>query len=154
MTSVYDALETRAPAEREAALKELDTYVAVLTKARSDRENRPKMDARLQAVADRTLGSSVESVDSEFRRANPTGWQQAQPLVGRGATQVLPEHIVSMAGMPLPQWMVARVSTSQALLAPLAGAQQRHQYHGVRAECPGTTRHHGRWKAHRRVAGR
>jgi hypothetical protein len=60
--------EGRFGAEREAALKEIDTYVAVLTKARSDRENRPKMDARLQAVADRTLGSSVESVDSEFRR--------------------------------------------------------------------------------------
>jgi len=50
--------------------------------------------------------------------------QQAQPLVGRGDTQVLPEHIVSVAGMPLPQWMVARVSHSRALLAPLAGAQR------------------------------
>jgi diguanylate cyclase (GGDEF)-like protein/PAS domain S-box-containing protein len=50
--------------------------------------------------------------------------QQAQPLVGRGETQVLPDHIVSLAGMPLPQWMVARVSHSRALLAPLAGAQR------------------------------
>lgn len=50
--------------------------------------------------------------------------QQAQPLVGRGITQVMPDHIVSMAGMPLPQWVVARVSYSRALLAPLAGAQR------------------------------
>jgi PAS domain S-box-containing protein len=50
--------------------------------------------------------------------------QQAQPLVGRGSTQVLPDHIVSVAGMPLPQWMVARVSHSRALMAPLAGAQR------------------------------
>lgn len=46
------------------------------------------------------------------------------PLVARGVTHVQPDHVVSVAGMPLPQWMVARVSTSQALLAPLAGAQR------------------------------
>lgn len=51
--------------------------------------------------------------------------EEAAPVVGRGVTHVQPDHIVSMAGMPLPQWMVARVSTSQALLAPLAGAQQQ-----------------------------
>lgn len=52
-------------------------------------------------------------------------WQsQAQPVVGRGMTHVQPDHIVSMAGMPLPQWIVARVSQSQALLAPLRGAQR------------------------------
>ncbi|WP_298209159.1 diguanylate cyclase [Acidovorax sp.] len=49
---------------------------------------------------------------------------EAQPVVGRGMTHVQPDHIVSMAGMPLPQWIVARVSTSQALLAPLRGAQR------------------------------
>ncbi|MFT4242097.1 MAG: diguanylate cyclase [Acidovorax sp.] len=48
----------------------------------------------------------------------------AQPVAGRGATQMEPEHIVSMAGMPLPQWMVARVTSSRALLAPLQGAQR------------------------------
>lgn len=64
----YLAGEGRFGAEREAALKEIDTYVNVLTKARNDRDNRPAMDAKLQAVADRTLGSSVEMVDSEFRR--------------------------------------------------------------------------------------
>lgn len=51
--------------------------------------------------------------------------QQAQPLAGRGTTTVQPHHIVSMAGMPLPQWIVARVSDSQAMLAPLAGAQRK-----------------------------
>ncbi|MBU0749731.1 MAG: diguanylate cyclase [Gammaproteobacteria bacterium] len=52
-------------------------------------------------------------------------WQsQAQPVVGRGATHMQPDHIVSMAGMPLPQWIVARVSHSQALLEPLQGAQR------------------------------
>lgn len=54
-----------------------------------------------------------------------TRWlTQAQPVVGRGMSHVQPDHIVSMAGMPLPQWIVARVSTSQALLAPLRGAQR------------------------------
>ena len=54
-----------------------------------------------------------------------TRWQsQAQPVVGRGMTHVQADHIVSMAGMPLPQWIVARVSQSQALLAPLRGAQR------------------------------
>lgn len=52
-------------------------------------------------------------------------WQsQAQPVVGRGITHVQPDHVVSMAGMPLPQWIVARVSSSQALLEPLQGAQR------------------------------
>ena len=50
---------------------------------------------------------------------------QAQPVMGRGSTQLEAEHIVSMAGMPLPQWIVARVSPSQALLAPLQGAQRQ-----------------------------
>lgn len=49
---------------------------------------------------------------------------QAQPVVGRGTTHLEDQHIVSMAGMPLPQWIVARVSPSQALLAPLQGAQR------------------------------
>lgn len=54
-----------------------------------------------------------------------TRWQsQAQPVVGRGMTHVQADYIVSMAGMPLPQWIVARVNQSQALLAPLRGAQR------------------------------
>lgn len=52
-------------------------------------------------------------------------WQGAARPVSDGAsTEVLPRHIVSMAGMPLPQWMVARVSDAQALLAPVQGAQR------------------------------
>ncbi|ART55814.1 sensor domain-containing diguanylate cyclase [Acidovorax carolinensis] len=50
--------------------------------------------------------------------------QQAQPVAGRGTTVVQPAHIVSMAGMPLPQWLVARVSDSRAMMAPLEGAQR------------------------------
>ena len=48
----------------------------------------------------------------------------AQPVVGRATTHLEAQHIVSMAGMPLPQWIVARVSPAQALLAPLQGAQR------------------------------
>ena len=51
--------------------------------------------------------------------------QQAQPVAGRGTTVVQPAHIVSMAGMPLPQWLVARVSDSRAMMAPLEGAQRK-----------------------------
>ena len=51
--------------------------------------------------------------------------EDAQPVAGRGITHVLADHIVSMAGMPLPQWIVARVSASQALLEPLQGAQRK-----------------------------
>lgn len=51
--------------------------------------------------------------------------QQAQPVVGRGTTVVQPAHIVSMAGMPLPQWLVARVSDFRAMMAPLEGAQRK-----------------------------
>lgn len=52
-------------------------------------------------------------------------WQRdSQPVTGRGSTQVQPDYMVSMAGMPLPQWMVARVSVTQPLLGPLRGAQQ------------------------------
>ncbi|MDD2545890.1 MAG: diguanylate cyclase [Burkholderiaceae bacterium] len=50
--------------------------------------------------------------------------EQAQPVVEGARTQVLPGHIVSLAGMPLPQWMVARVSDAPALLAPLEEAQR------------------------------
>lgn len=55
-----------------------------------------------------------------------TRWlNEAQPVAGRGITHVLADHIVSMAGMPLPQWIVARVSASQALMEPLQGAQRK-----------------------------
>ena len=50
---------------------------------------------------------------------------QQRVVEGRGTTQMLPGHIVSMAGMPLPQWTVARVSDAQAVLEPLHGAQRQ-----------------------------
>ena len=50
---------------------------------------------------------------------------EAQPVAARGITEIQPQYIVSMAGMPLPQWIVARVSLSQASLAPLEGAQRQ-----------------------------
>lgn len=50
---------------------------------------------------------------------------QEAAVEGHGTTQTLPGHIVSMAGMPLPQWRVARVSDAQAVLAPLRGAQRQ-----------------------------
>lgn len=50
---------------------------------------------------------------------------QELPVEGHGTTQVLSGYIVSMAGMPLPQWLVARVSDTQAVLAPLHGAQRQ-----------------------------
>lgn len=60
--------ERRFSESRTTVLKEIDTYVGVLTRARSNREERPKLDSRLQSLADRTLGPSLETVDSEVRR--------------------------------------------------------------------------------------
>lgn len=51
-------------------------------------------------------------------------WQaNASQVAGHGSTQILPSHMVSVAGMPLAQWMVARVSDTQAVQSPLQGAQ-------------------------------
>ena len=53
-------------------------------------------------------------------------WRRAgQPLSGRGETQTLAGHVVSLAAVPMPQWVVARVSDSQEMLEPLHGAQRR-----------------------------
>jgi len=53
-------------------------------------------------------------------------WQaNAIQVAGQGTTQIGPSHMVSVAGMPLSQWMVARVSDMQAVQAPLQGAQGR-----------------------------
>src|SRR6218665_95036 len=46
---------------------------------------------------------------------------QAQPVVGRGITDVQPDYIASMAGMPLPQWIVGRGSRTPAPLGALRG---------------------------------
>ncbi|MBF5003410.1 diguanylate cyclase [Diaphorobacter sp. NR2-3-3-1] len=44
---------------------------------------------------------------------------------GRGETTTVNDHLVSMAGVPMPEWWVARVTDSRALMAPLHGAQRR-----------------------------
>jgi diguanylate cyclase (GGDEF)-like protein/PAS domain S-box-containing protein len=47
-------------------------------------------------------------------------WQQGeQPPHEWALSERLPHHVVSLAGMPLPQWSVARVSDTQVLLGPL-----------------------------------
>lgn len=44
---------------------------------------------------------------------------------GGGGTQVLGERVISLASVPMPRWMVARVSDAHAMLEPLQGAQHR-----------------------------
>ncbi|MDE2413731.1 MAG: diguanylate cyclase [Comamonadaceae bacterium] len=46
------------------------------------------------------------------------------PAVG-GMTQLQGSHVVSLASVPMPQWLVARVSDAQTMLEPLHGAQRR-----------------------------
>jgi len=60
--------DRRFSAERAAAEESIDTYVSVLTQARKVRDGRAALDGRVQGVADQTLGSSLEVVDSEVRR--------------------------------------------------------------------------------------
>lgn len=60
--------ERRLSEDRATALRDIDTYTNVLQSARSRREDRPKLEARLQAAVDRTLGASIETVDSEVRK--------------------------------------------------------------------------------------
>jgi phage baseplate assembly protein W len=64
----YLAGERRATEDRAAALRDIDTYTNVLQTARGRRDDRPKLDARLQGFVDRTLGGSLETVDSEVRK--------------------------------------------------------------------------------------
>nr|WP_227001462.1 diguanylate cyclase [Pulveribacter suum] len=40
-------------------------------------------------------------------------------------TELRSGYVVSLASVPMPQWMVARVTNAQALLAPVQGAQRR-----------------------------
>ncbi|MFM1867968.1 MAG: hypothetical protein RL591_1376 [Planctomycetota bacterium] len=54
--------------ERANAESQIETYVGVLTQARKVRDGRPELERRMQAVANRTLGPSLEVVDSEVRR--------------------------------------------------------------------------------------
>ena len=50
---------------------------------------------------------------------------QQSPVSERGQTRILGQQVVSLAGMPLPQWQVARISDVQTVLAPLYGAQRQ-----------------------------
>ncbi|BCN38157.1 hypothetical protein ALDI51_14760 [Alicycliphilus denitrificans] len=53
-------------------------------------------------------------------------WRSAdQPLAAGATTQLQGTHVVSLASVPMPQWLVARVSDAQAMLEPLHGAQRR-----------------------------
>lgn len=51
---------------------------------------------------------------------------EAKPITaGRGETLSENDHLVSLAGVSMPQWWVARVTDSRSLLAPLRGAQRK-----------------------------
>lgn len=77
----------------------------------------------LHSDATRVMGNVRDEPDLAPAYAH---WQaQARALDGMGSTQVLPGHIVSMAAMPLPQWVVARITDAPAALAPLRAAQQQ-----------------------------
>ena len=53
-------------------------------------------------------------------------WRNAdQPFAGGAFTLPLADHVVSLAGVPMPQWGVARVSDARAMLEPLQDARQR-----------------------------
>ena len=53
-------------------------------------------------------------------------WRKGDtPLGGRGLTEREAGHVVSLASVPMPQWVVARVSDEQAVLEPMHGAQRR-----------------------------
>jgi hypothetical protein len=60
--------ERRLAEERVVALRDIDTSIAVLTAARKNRDERSALDARTQRVVNKTLGPSLEIVDSEVRR--------------------------------------------------------------------------------------
>ena len=77
----------------------------------------------LHSDATRVMGNVRDEPDLAPAYAQ---WRaQARALDGMGTTRVLPEHIVSMAAMPLPQWVVARVTDAHAALAPVRVAQQQ-----------------------------
>ena len=53
-------------------------------------------------------------------------WRSAAQVFNGGTfTQAQADHVVSLAGVPMPQWGVARVSEAQTMLAPLQQAQRR-----------------------------
>lgn len=53
-------------------------------------------------------------------------WQQAgSQYQERGVASRMGESVVSLSGMPLPRWLVARVSDTTTLIAPLRTAQRQ-----------------------------
>ena len=46
-------------------------------------------------------------------------------IIAEGTTRIYSDRIVSMAGMALPQWMVARVTPTRVALAPMEAVQRR-----------------------------
>ena len=59
--------ERRFTDERVQAMKDLDTYRQVLADAAQKQKARPELDAKLQSLANRMLGPSLETVDSQVR---------------------------------------------------------------------------------------
>jgi len=59
--------EKRGTAERAKVVADIESYRGVLISARAGRESRPQLDARIQSFANQTLGSTLETVDSEIR---------------------------------------------------------------------------------------
>lgn len=59
--------ERRFTDDRVQSLKEIDTYRQVLADAAQKQKARPQLDAKLQSLANRMLGPSLETVDSQVR---------------------------------------------------------------------------------------
>ena len=57
--------------------------------------------------------------------AQGSGEPSEMAVSGTGTTRRVDQAMVSLAGMPLSQWTVARVTDTQALAAPLQGAQRQ-----------------------------
>jgi hypothetical protein len=60
--------ERRFGAERVEAMTQIETYRQVLSDAAEKSKSRPALDVKLQSLADRMLGPTLETVDSEVRR--------------------------------------------------------------------------------------
>ena len=58
----------RLGGDRSEVIRKIDLYRNVLLTVRSERTQRPALDERLAMVVDRSIGSELESVDSDLRR--------------------------------------------------------------------------------------
>ena len=58
----------RLDGDRDEVVRKIDLYRNVLLTVRGERKERPALDQRLAMVIDRSLGSQLESVDSDLRR--------------------------------------------------------------------------------------